>query len=91
MAAKQINTLLRESFVTPIIYVLPVSSRILLGHSINQKLAALCVSAQSRINHTRFLGRYTPGRFEGDAAYPTQPTPTEVLDLLQVIQALGKS
>jgi len=91
MAAKQINTLLRESFITPIIYVLPVSSRILLGHAINAKLAALCVSSQSRINYTRFLGRYTPGRFEGDAAYPTQPTPTEVLALVQVIQALGQS
>jgi len=111
MAVKQINTLLRECFVTPIIYVLPVSSRILLGHAINAKLQDLCRSSRSRQDHTRFLGDYrlatsSPPRiglrgslggaasgygFTGDAAYPTQPTPTEVLALLQVIQVLGKT
>jgi len=94
MAAKQINTLLQESFVTPIIYVLPVSTRILLGHAINAKLAALCASSQSRRSYTRFLGHnphtYMPG-FAGDAAYPTQPTPQEVLDMLQVIEVLTQS
>jgi len=111
MAAKQINTILQASYVTPIIYVLPVSSRILLGHSINQKLADLCVSSSSRQDHTRFLGNYRllPSALEwlgvrdslggaasgygfaGDAAYPTQPTPQEVLDMLQVIEVLTQS
>jgi len=111
VAVKQINTLLQESFVTPIIFVLPVSSRILLGHAINAKLQDLCRSSRSRQDHTRFLGDYrllaaasprigvrgslggaaSAYGFAGDAAHPTQPTPTEVLALLQVIQVLGKS
>jgi hypothetical protein len=110
MAMKQINTLLTKTPVTPIIFVLPVSSRILLGHSINAKLADLCRSSRSRADHTRFLGDYrllasasprigvrgslggaaSGYGFAGDAAYPAQPTPTEVLDILKVIKALTK-
>jgi hypothetical protein len=94
MAMKQINTLLLDSVVAPIVYVLPVSSRILLGHAINAKLAAICVSSPPRLRHTRFLGynphTYMPG-FAGNPEYPAQPTPTEVLALLQVIEVLGRS
>jgi hypothetical protein len=81
MAAKQVNTLLQESYVTPIIFVLPVSTRILLGHAINTKVANLCTSAHSRRLFTHLL----PG-FEGDASYPTQPTPSEALELVRSVQ-----
>jgi len=92
MAMKQINTLLRESFVTPFIFVMPVSTRILLGHAINAKLRELCTSSQSRRDHTFLLDGRVDDRhapcFEGDAAYPAQPTPSEALALANTVKAL---
>jgi hypothetical protein len=95
MVSKQISTILRGlGYATPAVFVLPVSTRILLGHAINTKLADLCVAMRSRTrNHrTYFLGHRDdqhPSQrrsFAGDAADPTQPTPVEVMDILAQIQ-----
>jgi len=90
MAVKQVNTLLRNCAYPPVIFVMPVSTRILLGHAINVKLRVMCESSQQRRDRTWFLdGRVDDRRapcFEGDVAYPTQPTPTEALALLRTVQ-----
>ena len=89
IVAKQINELLAGSFVNPLIYVLPVSSRLLTSVAVNTKLHGICVRTPHKLAVTRFVGLYAG--FDGEAAYPSQPTPVEALAMLDVIQTLYMS
>lgn len=84
IVAKQINKLLAGSFVHPIVYVLPVSDRLLTSVAVNAKLNGICIRTGLKQQVTRFLGTYVS--FEGEIAYPSQPTPVEALRILDLIE-----
>lgn len=67
------------------VFVMPVSSRLLLGDTINRTLRQdICRSKYANYgNAARFLGDHW--RFSGDTTYPSQPTPAEVMTLFDVI------
>lgn len=94
MAARQVNTLV-ETYVNPLtrlppyVYVLPVSTSYVLGHSLNEKLDEMCDATARRRNNALFLGGAHPlWNFTGDVNSPLSPTPVEVLALADVLKTL---
>lgn len=84
VVAKQLNTLISGAFIAPLVYVLPVSSRLVTAHAINTKLLEICTRTELRRETTRFLGTWVD--FSGDAMSPSQPTPLEALNIIDLIE-----
>jgi hypothetical protein len=83
--SKQIRALLIGSLIAPRIYVLGVSSRVATGHNINARIeVAARPRSRSSVYHqyVRFVGG-----FAACAAYPTEPTPGEVLRIMEIVEA----
>ena len=76
MIGKQLKTLLAESFVTPAIYVLGVSTRVLGSSDMNIRIERQCQGGVMRRQRVCFLGA-----FQGSVAYPQQPTAQEALEI----------
>ena len=76
MIGKQLKTLLAESFLTPRIYVLGVSSRLLTSSDMNIRIERQCNAGIMRRQNALFLGG-----FDASAAYPQQPTAAEALEI----------
>lgn len=83
MVVKQLMKLLSSAFVTPRIFVLPVPENVLVGREANTKLLSVCTRSQVIRDNVIFLGTYMG--IQGDATWQAQPTPAEVLAVIDLV------